>query len=541
MKEEQHNISVEQTTEPKNAEYYRTVLSHIPDTPGALRKTLSGKTVQKYMQIITSPQAIEADIFSNTGELTHEQIQQYKKVTGNYDACNQELLDLSLEIYDQYKDELLRLVENDARGQKKEGITNVFRSIISLHALRLTHLEGCIVDDQIGERFVTQTLALLGADLIDMLSDSAVNEQSKRVIKQLIVDHDKLFHDILGVQFYGIQYHAERKNDRKAFGKKENSDTFDRMIGYDEHMDSEKVSHMREQNQQLFVHIKNESVYKKIPQITLNESGPQVIIAHEDDKTEFAYGDFCAVRINFADEQIAFPEFKEDKRGYTYCDYGIVRDIVNCNINPESGDLCFITSNISLEQVIPEDRYVLLQNYLFQKIADYLDAKDPDIEDLFIYSQKDLEQRAQQRNVQNGEDDAIHAHDDGNNDDIVWEYIPYEKSSSEQHVEREDQFMIPKHFRTVIMDKISNAKSDEILAALRRMMGKEERVTGDHLFFRSDRTGQILPVPLHSRKEKGHIAFKLILSNLKYWGYEPMELAVELGVHVPERIMYTKT
>lgn len=44
-------------------------------------------------------------------------------------------------------------------------------------------------------------------------------------------------------------------------------------------------------------------------------------------------------------------------------------------------------------------------------------------------------------------------------------------------------------------------------------------------------------MPRHSQSSKNQISLGLVLNNLKSWGYTPFELATELGVKIPERML----
>lgn len=530
-------------------EELRKKLTTIPDTPGALRKTLSKENVQRFMQILTSPTATETDWLVLCGDLTPDQADQYWSATGDYDTCANELTELAVKLADDLRPRLGAIVKSELNGQKNEGLDNLFRSLQNLYLARFEPLKKLrLGSEHIASGFMHQIMALVGSDLIDMMNDPKTDRNSASAIRAFLDRFGGAIHEATGITFGGIQFNNEKAAYREAFKNEEHLINLDQAFGVVSEYSEEDRQRISAENKEVLAFVKTEALYKKIPLVTLSDSGPQIIMMRDGSAPGESYSRLLpTVRINFQEGiQIGFPGFKKDKDGQLYCDYGINPNIVNFKIDPATGDLTFITSGLPLSQVVSTDRYLAMQNYVLRKLRDYLTSKDPDIEDLFAYSPTEL--NAQKERIEAAEKGAdtpgdqakeLVVSEDVNSEDAQsesWQYIPAtEEPSVASSVET--TLVLPKHIRALVMNRISGARADDILAALRKMLGKEVRVEGSHHFFRSERTGVALPVPRHSQGSKREIALGLILNNLKTWQYSPTELAIELGAKIPEKIM----
>lgn len=515
-----------------------------PETSGALRKTLSGDNVNEYMKIMTSPEAVEAGWLLLCGDLTEEQAKQYMDATGNYYFCFQKLTNLAIKISQEFGPHLVDFVEKDVRGEKKEGMFNFLQSLLKLSIVRFEPLKNLHTGaERLSDSFMLQAMALIGSDLIDISKDNKTEASVKNKIREIIEHYEEVFLKISKTDFPGIYFNREKTAVKRTFEKRENIESLDRTIGFAGEYSFEERLKIIQENENFSSDIKKEALYKKIPLVTLNDEKPQIIAMRNDPDSINRYAHLAAIRINFGEKKIDFPPLEKDAAGNVLCEYGILSDIVNFNINPETGDLYFMSSGVSLNQVVSPDRYLALQNFILFKIKDYLENKEPDIEDLFVYSPSELEK---QEKITETKGEELEQFEKMPSDLVrsIEEKIETETNQGMAGIPSEEslgaKFILPKNIRTMMMNKISGARSEEILAAFRRMLGKEEKIEGSHYFFRSERNRMILPVPLHSQKNKHHISLPLILNNLKTWQYDPIELAVELGLKIPKRLLMSK-
>lgn len=390
-------------------------------------------------------------------------------------------------------------------------------------------------------------MALIGSDLMDLTKNDKVEENTKAAIRQVINYLNETFHNAGEVDFPGIIYHLEKTAFKRAFEIKKNQESLDKVIGFGGEYDLDEQAQIRGEIEKSLAAVKKESLYKKIPLVELNNKEPQIIALRDEPNSGLRCADISALRINFSDKSIGFPPVEKTSTGSIISEGYISPEIVDFNINPVNGDLCFVSSGVPLNQIISGDRYLALKNYVLFKIKDYLESKEPDIEDLFAYSPLELEARkkrieaeAKTRQSEEFPEDQIQEIAEEQIKFKPERYIPT-KETQEVQTPLGDKFVLPKHFRVAIMDRISGARAEAVIAALRRMLGKEEKTEGSHLFFRSDRNGKILPVPQHSQKDEHHIALPLILDNLKSWQYDPIELAMELGLKIPKKLMISES
>lgn len=519
-------------------------LTTMPETPGTLRKMLAGDNVKEYMQIMTSPHAVEAGWLVLCGDLTEDQADQYKHVSGDFHACLHELTDLALKMSQDFKPRLMELVKMDMRGLKKEGISNLFQSIFALTQFRHEQIKslpkgGEKYIGKLADYFSIRIMALIGSDLMDIMEDDKVDRDVKDAVKQTLAYMNMTFLRAGEVDFPGIIYHLEKNTYKKAFANEKNQENLDKAIGFNGEYETDERERISAETDKSFAIIRKEAFYKKIPLTELNNKEPQIIALRDDPNTGLRCADIAAFRINFSQKPISFPSIKKTKTGSIVSDLRITPDIVDFNINPVTGDLCFVTSGVPLDQIISKDRYLALKNYVLLKIKGYLESKEPDIEDLFAYSPSELEAREKKidseeksRHLAEIPADLVQKPAEMPGTDKPVQYT----AGITPEVSQKEKLILPKNIRVMIMDKISGARAEEVLAALRRMLGKEEKTKGSHIFFRSERNGMVLPVPKHSQKDEHHISLPLILNNLKLWQYDPVELALELGLKMPKRL-----
>lgn len=515
-------------------------LRTIPETSGALRRTLSTDNVQKFMQIMTSSEITDLDILCLSGEMSAKEAEQYLWASGDYSKCAHNLTELALKMAREFKEKLQTLVRNELRGQRNEGIYNLFNAITDLFLVRAKQLENLrVFGTQLGESFIFQVLALVGSDLIDLMDDPRIDIRQKSKIKNVIDDLNAHYLEKEGCAFVGIQLYSEKTAYKRICDNPVNRAMLDGVIGFSGEYDSEDRLAIERENYGNLAFIKREAVYKKIPLVTVNPENPQIILMRgggsdvmdESLMLEILMPD---IRINFCSEKkIGFPKL-EKRMGRNQYDYEIREGVLNLRIDPETGDLCFITGGIPIHQIISRDRYLALQKYLLHSLKIFLEGKYPDIDDLFVYSPVDMSGKQTEVLVSERskeKDDFSVAREEEDR-----EYISHTQENSLLDArEKEAPLVLPKHYRTAIMDRINGARAEDILHALRRMLGGEVRTEGSHYFFRSKRNDVILPVPKHSRGSRHHISPSLIINNLRAWGYRPLELAIELGANIPKK------
>lgn len=530
-----------------------------PEISNAIKRTLSAVNVEKFLEIMTSPRAIEADWFCICGYLSKEQAEQYIVAAGDHDECRQELTDLALKISIEIKPSLEQLVENDIINKKNSGIDNVFNSLRKLHRCRVENFRNIpMYITTLGDYFVEITGALIAADLIELADEEKVDDRIKNKINQFIDSWRISFSINAGKDFTGNYFYRERLVLRKSFESKENIRMLNKVINYNGEYSEENRLRIENEIKTNLEALRGDSVYKKIPPITLNEENPQIILM-KDFSDEGSYcGNPCYGCMNFRREKIGHPEIRKNKQGRSAYIFEANRGVVNFNINPATGDLCFIGTGTSFDQIIPKDQHLTLKNYILKKLREYLESKEPDKEDLFVYSKEELvvreeeiekrkeeEKKTQVAEIKTENEDVRleeneHFETVDANSEVDWQYIPYElteKNVSQDKNNKEEMFVLPKNFRVAVMNRISGAKPSDIFSALGRMMGKHKKQEGGHRFFYSERTGMTMPIPLHSRKSKDSMALGTVLNSLNVWGYHPVELAMELGLEIPKRII----
>ncbi len=531
-----------------NPDEVRRRFTEIPNTPGSIRKVLGGKNALRLMQILTSDQAIEADWLFECDEITDEQREQYLDATGDRAACTGALVQLASEIAQEIKPRLPTLVAREGRGEKKETVTEIINAALYLCDAKTEPFKGTSsAVTNFAFEFLMNLFAFIGADLIELLGNDAVNVSVQDEAQKIIYRYRDWSKRDLGVDFQGYQFYQEHFFYEVTLSDEENLETLDTIINFSENFTEEEHNALVKEKDDLLEYVKKEALYKKIPLVTLSEKNPQVILQRDDEGGE-QYGDILGVAIlNFVHgEPVEFPGFLKDVHGNVYCDFGIRDNIVCLHINPTKGDLNFITGGVPVRDLVGKDRYVALQVYLLKGLRSYLDSKEPDIEDFFfdVSTQENLEQSGVSPDEPIQEQSEIDDTQKMVIPDIseevspVWKYVP---QSDQAEIEDTPSLAggenISKHVRGLIMNKISGARAEEILDALRKMLGQEVRIVGSHHVFKSERTGKTMPIPRHSQSSKNHISLGLILDNLKVWGYSPLELATELGVKIPEKLL----
>lgn len=514
-------------------------LTEIPYTPAVLRNVLNGifpNTVRRFMEIMTSPQAIEADWLGICGHITSDQMIQYWEATGDYASCHYKIVDLAVEFSESVSSQLLALIEADRTGRKEFGLDRILAFIIRMQAIRYESLANFsqIISVNLGHNFVFYLTALIGAQMIALEFDVNTDSETKNHIHSCVAQWEKRFEKSTDSSFPGIVFYGEKMACLDSM--KQFSVLLHALIGLINEEEF-KCSALEKENIELYSYIKKEYCYKKIPLITLNDKGPQVILFRHHPDTDLALAKLVTVRINFNDYEIGYPQFHYNIEGELMgTNYGITPGIINFTLDPETGDLCFLTSCIPASSIMPKGQYVLLKNYVLRGLKKYLESKESDIDDLFQYSEVEIKERIrlQKENSQiQYVDDQVKEEEMDNQKEDVWQYVPLVKKEEirvEDGLRTEKLDSLPKHKRVQIIDCISGANASEIHRALSRIFGGPERICGSHIFYQSDRNGLVLPVPAHSHTSRNSLATPLLITTLKKWGYSPMEFAIELGL-----------
>lgn len=533
---------------PESPEVLMARLTQMPETSGKLRAMFTPKFVEEFMRIMTSPQAVEIDCFLLSGEMTPQEAYQYNIASGNHDVCGQQLTDLALRIANHFRPNLARMVRNDMRGGSggkthKEGIFQFFQEMEQLQWSRFERITDLRVTSyRLATNFEHALMAVIGADLIELLFEKGTEKAVETQVKSFITRIDDIFLRKKGMNFPGIQFYKERQGGRQVFEGRKNARCLASVTHIPDSIDDHWRADIRKGIEADFQYIRQEVPYKRVPLVTVHASNPQIIVMR-DDPSRYKRRGICEGRVNFRDELLpGFPEFERDNQGGTFSSYAVLPNVVNFEVNPVNGDLCFITSGVPLTQIMSADQYLALQHFILSGLRDYLAGKDPDIEDLFMLRPKEREQEAPAPEGIVSEEVTMPA--SGNRPESVWARdseggaIVTDETFAKQEV---PDNVLPKNFRRVVVDCINGARARDILGALRRMLGDEVRIKSSHHSFRSPRTRVTMPVPKHSQGSPHHISLPIILNDLRAWGYTPLELAVELGLDVPDRFLPGKS
>ena len=496
-----------------------------PDVSGSVRRTLGGDFVKELFEIMHCNMVIEPDWLMLTGQMSLEQAEQYVALSGDYERVIDRLNKLVSRMFDAYVSKLPSLIERDTRGKNSEGLFNLFDSVHQLEKYTPSVFQG-IPNLYTGyfRSFVMNLYSLLGVELIRISRSSDYKDHIRKYADFFIGYMNDQFRATAGLEFVGIQLFNEMLFYRSAFERKDNLGELDETIGYRK-LSLEERDGLSDSCKKMCNDVFKEASYKKILLHECKESCPQIVFLGDEVATNAAkYSGFCAFRINFnKDHKVGVPNIINPMPGVLCYDFRNIDGVVNFHLNPYSGELTLITNNgVNLNRVLDSDRYVLLKSYLIKQLYDYLSSKDPDLDD--VINEGPLKICGE---VSHSVADVVENKGEDNN----WSYVPYEEKRSDvvnDFVEQGDissYSNLPKKLKKLVMDKIWGAKGSEIFSAIKRLLGDSVRQRGSHMYFFSDRTNQVLPIPNHDV-----VAIPLLLNNLHEWGIDRLEFARALGV-----------
>ena len=200
-KKSQLHTDIQKTDEERLLELF----TDVPYTPAAVRNTVGSHFVKRFMDIMTSPKAVEADWFALCGYMTSTQSQQYMHVTGDYAACKHELNILAIDIANHFQSQLIQLILNDIEGKRSLGIANLFERLHDLLYFRFEPIKGYqTYGHSLGMNFIMQVMSLIGVDLIYI----SINKNQNNTVRdgaQMFVERARtVFQKAFGIDFAGV-------------------------------------------------------------------------------------------------------------------------------------------------------------------------------------------------------------------------------------------------------------------------------------------------------------------------------------------------
>ncbi len=516
---------------PKNPDQFAEKLRRLPHVPGEVRAKLGKEFVAKFMAIMTSDEAIETDVLRLSGELTREQVVQYDYATENFATCIRQLNDLAIILADSIRPNLTSLVQREIEGRNKEGVVFLFRCVNLLINSRFAGLEELKLRSTFLTNYFREVFrSVVGADLIYLAinPDTPINISNK--IQELVDALDKETKEITGGPFEGLNLVNQQESVRETLA---DSDAQDQISSYASLLtaNEEDSTYLQKEIEADLISVKEQALYKYVPETTIHTERPQIVIIKNfvSKNKEEVSAILPVVRINFdTTKDIKLPAIDKNKVGTSTMMVPNEKLVINCTFDPTTGDLYFPSGQIPIKRVMDEDQYKILQRLVLKSYKDFLDSKEPDIEDLFKAGQPAaepnyiIETQTDEPAAKPPEIATNETMDEPVLDQA--EFRPVETVPTESQVEVESS--VPKHLRAQMMQKISGARSTDIINAFRELAGREVRVNGSHHIFRNSETGATYPIPVHA---KGKIPLGIIMDGIKVLGYTLADMAKILG------------
>lgn len=502
----------------------RERISRNIDLPGAVRKGLGFNNVRELVALFSQSEVQDMDILCMTGAMNDEEISQYLKILPDYDQLLVRIHEIVLQMMAQFRGELSRVRNaDDLRLTMRSGLNNGIKAANNLKITDVRTYRNTLADLFI-ETYIYE--------IFEAFQDYVVSKSLRSM--------NQVFYDIVaescqiakaeGKPEFQAGAVLDTKNElRTLLNEPESAKRFCEMTGQIPLDDEQRHVLEQELASERSV-ILDEAQYKKInfTRIPFGESEMAIMcedLFGKDNRTGFRQT--CAVEISLnPHEKTRLPSSSVWPNGQRFAYFENRPGVFSFVVNRANGELCFLNNQVKpIRCVMSEDQYLFLKKAVYDALFNYLANKEPDIDDLFKKASVIGDARSQLT-------ETVNADGAQNNEDIppvqTWTYVPWRPSKSENETETFAQnYERERSSKNIypLVKKLKGLKGNEVLSALRRILGDPLRIQGSHHIFKSPRNGVTYPVPIHGTDA---VKFPLLLGSLRQWGISLEEFCAEI-------------
>jgi len=487
-----------------------------------MRDTL-GAFCQEFVDIITSSIAIDADCLILNGQLTKDAALLYIRSSEDHDMCNQLLLDLAVKITNSWRPQLLDLVRCDVNKKTyKSGLNFKLKQLILLVNAKADKRVICYAENIkfFNNTFLSNIFTIVGADLITLQKKQVIDNLTDQIISEHLSTFREIMTRVRGDHDAWHLLYSERIRCQAFFSK------FNSQISHLlDKVGAQKIT--LDERLEFCLALRDEGVYRDMSFVSLhNDDNLQIVFL--GNKPDDNYITKHLVYIDFNKVMTELPESRYTDDNALYIEIPRHENNLCLQLNLETGQLSFFSVPLPITDYVDADLECRLTDYVLSRLYKFIIDSESIIVDPLIKEMSLNEITGEETCINTNEEYVPYTPSEKNNQPI----IEGESLESIQTIELKFK-QLPKQKSKLVFNRIKNANPSVLLTAIERLLGSSARKNStSHHVFTSERTGASMAIPSHSRREVGRIRSDIVFKALRIWGYDPVELARELGLKI---------
>ena len=497
------------------------LLRREPNIPGRLRLMFGNEHFADLYNVLLDDSLIELDRLYIDGTLTKEELMQFAFQGIDFYAAKALLCEVIQKMVRSPQCDYAKLGRGVVSGKRKEQLSALRENIRKIYDHLKTPFDAP-VRNQLASYFVQ---SLITAFIIEIEKRMQERDFSR-------FDYDSFFR-----QLREMNYHLNQDRQGQCpslFNIKEiqgirsmkESPVFNEAFNH-VFPPTEKVE--ARSSTEDFATIRELAEFRNIYLHSFKLDGAEVaIFGDEIDPPPRDHGALCNVIVQVGDEPPM--EFKKDSESQNYL-YPIGPNILHFSVRLFDGELQFIAADsVDFSEVLGQERYQGLKRVVHDLIWQYLEGKEDDRDDLLDEivvheAQSEIRLRVEDNFEEKDPEEKPKVEFDASSAIVTCDW-KMDSNRFDNQVPEATRIERGRMERREMLNRLRGLNAGSVRRALRRLLGKEVRVTGSHYLFRSERTGATRPVPLNRDKRK--VLPFYFVRNLEAWGVSLEEFLNEL-------------
>lgn len=497
------------------------------EIPGAIRSFLGHDNVRGLVAVMTDQGTRDMDILYLTGELTEKESLQYMKVLPDSDEKKRTMLEIADRMLEKVKMELAKCKTG---RQTRKVICLALDSVAKLTSVHLAIREASTYRNLLLFEFGGYWETLIFEILSEYVQQDGSAENAD-FFKALKLWADKKTCDYGAVS--QSAYLAEKDYFLYQLYDPVFRSKLESVTGYQPLEDNERKA-LKQAMKKEFDDIVELAQYRKISFTPFSFQDAEIAIMGEDilENDSFSLQDICAVELSLnPEEKTQKLHFVGMCGGKVKLEWRLRQGVVSFFVNRVTGELCSVVSHAKpISRLMSEDQYLALKRTVYQVLRNYLESKEPDIDDLFkggtvaardqvgavLASPEPAKSAEETKEMKKTEAPVV----------PTWTYQPWKPIPKTGPDEEAAPVSAKTHARNAeYIRRLRGLRGNEVLAVLKRIMGEPARIQGSHHIFLSPRNSTTYPIPIHATES---IQLPLLLTCLKQWGLTLEEFCNEI-------------
>lgn len=465
-------------------DHFEEILRQRPEIPKEIRHTLGAENVRRIVDILTTGSIIDPDLFVASGDLTTPEAMQYAQLLPEHDEIRLLLNQAFSKLARDLRIKMRGAIENQKLNKPKENITTLYNTADNLFQLLRRSFGGY------RWMLIHSCQAAFHSEFFAELDEVAGDKDRQILIDLATKVLNPVWKRTDGVDYPGAQFLSEIDSNREGL----------KLPAFSDFVPQKTLSTTEKEDLKLrlatnFEQIKDLRQYRNIHFTPFTIGRAKVSIMADDDlANSTVHGGICTLQIVLRPNMPLEQPISVSNENFTGKGYTLRPGNLNLSFNSITGELCFLANNFSsVSKLMTEDQYLQLKDKIYDLVLEYLEGKEPDIEDLFIARSHPLDEGRKETQEQ------------------VEQNLG---TSPEAAIEITPSFSTDHEKKVYLLNRIRGIRSNRVRSALIRIMGPPERIRGSHQFFRSPYNNKLFPIPIHG---SATVKFPLLRACLERW------------------------